>query len=143
MNDVLTAPRFTGVCHPKSSFVCTRYDAQRSFCPKPPGRSLLKNIQCSSRESAGTFSRLVLLTTAPRFTGGPHGASRLTRRDTQMSRPPKPPGRSDPKNRLSPSFAMAGPASVDGELITGPRFTGTPQSEYMGAALGYEAKKSS
>ncbi|HMG33453.1 MAG TPA: hypothetical protein VKM94_05915 [Blastocatellia bacterium] len=50
-----------------------------STSPKPPRRSLLKNIQCPSREKLGTLSDAAVLTIGPRFTGGPHGSSTLAR----------------------------------------------------------------
>jgi len=50
-----------------------------SVPPKPPGRSLLKNIQCPSREKEGTFSVDGVLTIGPRFVGGPQGSSTLAR----------------------------------------------------------------
>jgi hypothetical protein len=57
---------------------------------------LLKKSQSSSRERAGTFSIAPVLTTAPRFIGGPHGDSESGRWDSQISEPPNP-GRSEPK----------------------------------------------
>src|SRR3954468_1988303 len=107
-----------------------------SLLPKPPSRFVLKNSQCSSRDRAGTFSSEALLTFAPRLTGAPHGASRLARSVTQRSRPPNPPGRSEPKYSVRPSLEIAGPASMNAEFTIGPRFTGAAQSEYAGPALG-------
>src|SRR5262249_20120140 len=85
-------PRLTGACHPKSSWTCVRYDAQMSWPPWPPVRSLAKNSQCSSRDSAGTNSMAPVLTVAPRFTGVPQASSVDARWETQMSLLPCPPG---------------------------------------------------
>ena len=43
--------------------------------PKPPGRLLLKNSQCPSRERLTAFSVNGELTAGPRLLGAPHGAS--------------------------------------------------------------------
>src|SRR2546427_10950992 len=47
-----------------------------------------------------------------------------------MSRSPKPPGRSVLMYKLSPSFEMAGSASMKEVLITGPRLTGSDHGPY-------------
>jgi hypothetical protein len=83
----------TGGCQPKSSWVCGRHEAQISAEPNPPGRSLLKNSQWPSRENAGTCSFDAELSVGPRFTGAPQSSSTESRCETQMSLPPKPPGR--------------------------------------------------
>jgi hypothetical protein len=52
------------------------------------------------------------------LTGGPHGASMLARRETQMS---KSPDRFDERNMLRPSREIVSSSSTASELITGPR----------------------
>src|SRR5204863_7387769 len=94
-----------------------------------------KNIQCSSRESVIAPSFEPELIAGPRFIGGPHGLSALSRCVTQMSFPPNPPRR-DAKYRVRPSFEIEGAWSSDDELTTGPRLTGVVQAEKRGAADG-------
>src|SRR5262249_23775871 len=95
--------------------------------PKPPRPVEWNNNQCPSREKLGALSSPLLLRADPRFTGWPHGASWLARRDTQRSSPPWPPGRLELKYRLRPSLEIPGRSSPDRELTTGPRLTGVPQ----------------
>src|SRR5712664_471546 len=76
----------------------------------------------------------------PRSTGSPQGASRLARCETQMSGPPRPPGRApggagvseELMYKLRPSWEIAGLLSLYGELTTGPRLTGVPHGPYAG-----------
>src|SRR5713226_5062481 len=75
----------------------------------------------------GAFSLLLVLMAGPRFCGVPQGASLLARCVTQMSEPPKPPGRVEEKYRLSPSFESDAPVSPDAELRMGPKLTGGDQ----------------
>ena len=64
----------------------------------------------------------------------------LARWETQMSAPPRPPGRTpggggageEVMYRLRPSFEIAGLLSLYGELTTGPRFIGAPHGPYIG-----------
>jgi hypothetical protein len=58
-----------------------------------PSRLLLKNSQCSSRDSEGAPSFAAVLMIVPRFSGGPHGSCTEARLDTQMSFPPADPSR--------------------------------------------------
>src|SRR2546422_2709490 len=62
---------------------------------RPPSRAepLLNNSQCPSGVKSGAMSLLALLMFGPRFWGGPQGSSSLARWETQMSLPPRPPGR--------------------------------------------------
>src|SRR5690349_15784875 len=99
-----------------------------SFDPSPPGRSLEKNSRCPSAERAGDASRPALFTFGPRFTGSSHGLPGEARRETQMSTPPRPPGRPDTKYRLSSSGDSDAFMSLTEELIGGPRFTGSDHS---------------
>src|SRR5439155_160938 len=80
----------------------------------------------------GAKSLLLVLIAGPRFCGGPHASSTLARWVTQMSFPPKPPGRLETKYRLNPSFEIDGCWSLDAELTTGPRFAGAPHGPYAG-----------
>src|SRR2546423_14728951 len=84
--------------------------------------------------NAGAASLPAELMLGPRFSGAPHGSSMLARCETQMSMPPRPPGRSELMYRLSPSLEIAGCWSLYGELTTGPRFTGGPHGPYAGAS---------
>src|SRR6266705_4752691 len=72
----------------------------------------------------------------PRSTGSPQGASMLARCETQMSGPPRPPGRGvgseELMYRLRPSLEIVGLLSLYGELTTGPRLTGVPHGPYTG-----------
>src|SRR5216684_572391 len=76
----------------------------------------------------------------PRSTGGPQGASMLARCETQMSAPPRPPGRApggvgrgeELMYRLRPSLEIVGWLSLYGELTTGPRLTGGDHGPYAG-----------
>src|SRR5918996_599744 len=54
-----------------------------------------------------------------RFTGALHGARALARVDTQMSRPPLPPGRFEAMYRLRPSGDWIGHPSVNGVFRSG------------------------
>src|SRR5712664_2507031 len=80
----------------------------------------------------------------PRSTGSPQGASRLARCETQMSGPPRPPGRApggegrseELMYRLRPSLEIAGLLSLYGELTTGPRLTGADQSDQTWTSFG-------
>src|SRR2546428_11235147 len=89
----------------------------------------------------------------PRSTGSPQGASRLARCETQMSGPPRPPGRApggaggreELMYRLRPALEIAGLVSLYGELTSGPRVTVVPHGPYTGwssatasAAGGFE-----
>src|SRR6266511_4023254 len=105
-----------------------------SRIPKPCGRSLLKYIVCPSREKAGASSLEAVLIVGPRFTGSPQASSRLARRETQMSFPPKPPGRFELKYRLRLSLESAGPASMNPVLTVGPILTEGDHSENPCAA---------
>src|SRR6185503_19243487 len=109
-----------------------RRETQMSWS-RLPGRSLLKNNQCPSREREGGPSVATVFTRSPRFTGRPQGSSGLARCETQMSVAPKP-GRVEVKKRLRPSLEIAGPKSSNDELTVAPRFVGTSQSENRGAA---------
>ena len=109
-----------------------------SMPPEPPGRSLEKNSQCSSRDSAATASMNGVFTPVPMLAGRPHGSSSLARCETKMSVEPRPPGRSEWKYRLNPSLEIAGPASAKVELTGAPRLTGAVHAEYLGAAVGYD-----
>src|SRR5262245_4731291 len=86
-------PRLTGACQPKSSWVCGRQEAQISWAPNPPGRSLAKNIQWPSRDNDGTRSPDAELSVGPRLTGASQASSSDSRCETQISSPPRPPGR--------------------------------------------------
>src|SRR6185437_12778882 len=103
-----------------------------SATPHPPGRRLWKYSRCPSGESVGATSLTLELTVGPRFCGGPQGSSTLARCDTQMSSPPKPPGRSEVMYRLRPSLEIAGRLSSNGELTTGPRLIGVDQGPHSG-----------
>src|SRR3989442_15254188 len=92
--------------------------------PHPPGRKLWKYSRCPSGENAGATSLELELTVGPRFCGGPQGSSTLARCETQMSSPPKPPGRPEGMYRLSPSLEIAGRLSPNGELTTEPGAVG-------------------
>src|SRR5438045_2555991 len=84
--------------------------------------------------NVGATSLPAELIFGPRFRGAPHGSSALARCETQMSTPPRPPGRSELMYRLRPSLEIAGWLSLYGELTTGPRFTGTLHGPYAGAS---------
>src|SRR2546426_9585762 len=75
----------------------------------------------------------------PRSTGSPQGAWRLAGWETQMSGPPRPPGRTAGSEelmyRLRPSLEIAGLLSLYGELTTGPRLTGADHADQVGASL--------
>src|SRR6266853_165642 len=125
-----------------------------SASPSPPGRRLLKYRVvipvASSSKMTGPLSANGEFTTHPRFsgnshpksTGGPQGASVLARCETQMSAPPRPPGRTpggggegeEVMYRLRPSLEIAGLLSLYGELTTGPRFIGAPHGPYCGCS---------
>src|SRR6266853_1865581 len=93
-------------------------------------------------ERLGTPSAPPVLMFGPKSTGGPQGASVLARCETQMSAPPRPPGRTpggggegeEVMYRLRPSLEIAGLLSLYGELTTGPRFIGAPHGPYCGCS---------
>src|SRR5262245_49258187 len=103
--------------------------------PCPPGRTrspLSKNSSRPSAEMLGDAADWV-------FTGGPmltairHGSRGAVRVDIHNSAVPEcPPGRSDTKYRVRPSADRLGPTSIDGVLITSPRFRAGP---YEGCAF--------
>src|SRR5919201_3129822 len=126
--ELIGAPRLTGVCHAKSSLGLARKDTQMSFMPRPPVRSLAKNIQCPSREKLGTASCRALFTVGPRFTGMPHSPFLFARCETQRSARPRPPGLFEAKYRLFPSCESPAPKSANGELTVVPRFIGADQA---------------
>src|SRR5438105_10787883 len=97
--------------------------------PNPPVRVLAKNIQWPSGENAETKSSDVVLIGAGRRIGAPQGAPIVARCETQMSRRPKLPVRSEVKYRLKLSAESDGPVSLSGELTTGPSHTGVDQPE--------------
>src|SRR2546428_114458 len=131
-------PRFTGVDH--GSAVVARVATHRSWPPTPPGRPVASdemNISRPSRRIAVRVSRygpFSSVTSTPRPPGSASPARGLTRTRwvTQMSSPPKPPGRLETKYRLNPSFEIDGCWSLDAELTTGPRFAGAPHGPYAG-----------
>src|SRR5262249_14537026 len=85
-----------------------------------PGRLLMKNSQCPSREMLGLVSSAVELTMAPRLVGAPQAAVTLSRWENQRSMlPPSEPDLLEPKYSLSPSLESVGPASLPVELMTG------------------------
>src|SRR2546428_11266252 len=100
--------------------------------PHPPGRKLWKYIRCPSGENVGAASLELESTVGPRFCGGPQGSSRLARLETQMSSPPKPPGRPEVMYRLRPSLEIAGRLSSADGLTTGPRLIGVDQGPHSG-----------
>src|SRR5690349_13550792 len=72
--------------------------------PKPPGRFEKKYTQRPSAESAGSKSFASELNDAA--AAGPHAVP--VRRDTQISQPPAPPGRSvEPQRSIVPSGLAA------------------------------------
>src|SRR5437016_7341418 len=101
-----------------------------SAMPHPPGRKLWKYSRCPSGENAGATSLELELTVGPRFCAAPQGSSTLGRRETQMSSPPKPPGRPEVMYRLRPSLEIAGRLSSSGELTSGPRSIGVDQGPH-------------
>src|SRR3989441_12642508 len=102
--------------------------------PHPPGRKLWKYIRCPSGENVGATSLELELTVGPRFCGGPQGSSTVARCETQMSSPPKPPGRPEAMYRLRPSLEIAGRLSSADELTTGPRVIGGEQGPHAGCS---------
>src|SRR6266571_3285999 len=80
-------------------------------------------------ESPGPVSAEDVLMAGPRFSGASHGQALQARWETQMSNPPIPPGRSEPKYRLSSSFESVGPCSLNVVLMIEPRFSGSDQGE--------------
>src|SRR5439155_10019634 len=100
--------------------------------PHHPGPKLWKYSRCPSGENAGATSLELELTVGPRFCGAPQGSSTLTRCETQMSSPPKPPRRPEVMYRLMPSLEIAGRLSSNGELTSGPRLTGVDQGPHSG-----------
>src|SRR5512133_3211182 len=71
------------------------------------------------RTGVGQKSSAVELIGSGRFTGAPHGSLVLARVDTQMSRPPMPPGRFEAMYRLSPSGDSIGQPSWEGVFTSG------------------------
>src|SRR2546422_6741827 len=57
-------------------------------------------IRRPPRSTLFPYTTLFRSTVGPRFCGGPQGSSRLARLETQMSSPPKPPGRPEVMYRL-------------------------------------------
>src|SRR2546425_2003817 len=137
-----THPRFSGGSQPKSSRLSWRRETNRSAAPQPPRPVLWKYSLWPSVERLGTPSFPAELMFGPRSTGSPQGASMLARCETQMSAPPRPPGREpggegraeEVMYRLRPSLEIAGLLSLYGELTTGPRFTGADQGPYRGGS---------
>src|SRR5574341_479190 len=103
--------------------------------PQPLGRVETNKNPCPSRSGEGQKSLDELLIGAPILTGAPKGPSRLVRSATQMSMPPKPPGRSEAMYNCCPSRDRIGQPSRDGvfssELVPGAdsRLTAGPQDE--------------
>src|SRR5438067_748864 len=117
LNTVLNGgPALVGVFH--WSWMLCRVDVQMSLPPTEPALGDPKNI---SRPSF----RMV---TAASLTGGDQGLSTDARRETQMSRPPRPPGRSELKYSVSSSFDKNAFCSLKVEL-TSPRFVAPDHSE--------------
>src|SRR5437867_3820900 len=83
----------------------------------------------SSSKRWGARSFPLELTATPRFTGVSHPkSSRMSlRRETQVSKPPDPPGRLLEKYIERPSREKLGSKSREPVLMFGPRFTGGPQ----------------
>src|ERR671923_2708064 len=108
-------PTFAGARQPPGSRRVTYMSAP----PQPPARVLTKNSVWSLRSIVGQKSFAGELTGAPRFSGAPHGASALSRRATQMSMPPSPPGRFDAMYSVRSSRAMNGQPSSAGPLNAG------------------------
>src|SRR5436309_3956453 len=112
-----------------------------SFDPKLPSRRFeKKNSQWPSPDSAGPASLDPVLTGGPRLTGSSQAqagssASVQARCDTQMLLSSTasfgPSGRLDAKNSVSPSLESVDCASLNGELIVGPRFTGSDHDEKL------------
>jgi hypothetical protein len=71
------------------------------------------------RTGVGQKSSAGELIGGPRFSGAPNGALVLSRRATQMSSRPAPPGRFEAMYRLSPSGAWIGQPSRNGVLSSG------------------------
>src|ERR671937_1259436 len=90
--------------------------------PQPPALALTKNRR-RPRVGDGQKSSTELLTGAPRFTGAPYGPPGSSRCATQMSCPPRPPGRFDAMKRLRPSGDWIGHPSLKdvlrSELVPG------------------------
>src|SRR5215207_8745598 len=84
--------------------------------PQPPARLLTKNSVWSLRSIVGQKSLAGEFTGAPTFSGAPQGSSGLSRRATQMSMPPSPPGRTDAMYRLRSSRATNGQPSSPSPL---------------------------
>src|SRR5688572_31785796 len=81
----------------------------------------------ASGETAGHQSLPLPFTAGPRLNGAVHASERVARDVTQISRRPDPPGRSEEKNSVRPSRDNFGTPSVNGLLMTGPRFCGSFQ----------------
>lgn len=137
---LITCPRFAGASHASSSRLSCRCETYKSAAPNPPGRLLLKYSRCPSSERAGWPSLNGVLIVGPRFCADPHGASTLARCETQMSTPPYPPARREPKYRLRPSFETIGSSSSSSEFTTAPRLTGADQSEKCGISSAATCK---
>src|SRR5918995_7051718 len=80
----------------------------------PDSASLLTKNRPPPRTGVGQKSSAAELTGSPRFCGGPQGAFVLSRRATQTSSRPRPPGRLDAMYRLSPSGDWIGQPSRNG-----------------------------
>src|SRR5919204_4591023 len=112
--------------------------------PQPPALALTKNRR-RPRVGDGQKSSAELFTGAPRFTGAPYGPPGSSRCATQMSCPPRPPGRFDAMYRLRPSGDWIGQPSLYGvfRLELAPAidsaFTGAPHGPYV-LAYAVEAK---
>src|SRR3989449_8633035 len=89
-------------------------------------------IRRPPRSTLFPYTTLFRSTVGPRFCGGPQGSWRLARLETQMSSPPKPPGRPEVMYRLRPSLEIAGRLSSADELTTGPRLIGVDQGPHSG-----------
>src|SRR5262249_7172485 len=123
------SPRLKGSSQPRLSLMSSRKEAKISKLPKPLWPLLQKNSQCSSGDRARQASWRLVLNFGPRFWAGSQSLSVPARWVTQRSLPPKPPGRSELKKRLSSSAEMAMWNSLYCVLIDGPRLTGLDQSE--------------
>src|SRR5918994_1319306 len=80
----------------------------------PDSASLLTKNRPPPRTGVGQKSSAAELTGSPRFCGGPQGAFVLSRRATQTSSRPRPPGRFEAMYRLRPSGDRIGQPSRNG-----------------------------
>src|SRR6266550_1424611 len=135
-------PSGTGSSQAKSSLGSARCDTKMSVAPPP--LLLAKKSRWPSRDRLGAKSAPAVLIGGPRCTGACQAHARSSgsvqaRCDTQMSSGPDPPGRFEEKQRLRPSRASVAFCSLEDELTTGPRFTGSDHSEPandMASSLG-------